>query len=92
MSHRRRCTFTVNSRAIVGPLLFPRGGYLLYIPPRSGITCNRAAVLFTRFLAQPGGRLPFPWRLKNQTATFFKAQNPLRSAFRVEPIGGAGPA
>jgi hypothetical protein len=85
-------TFTVNANAMVGPLLFPRGGYLLYIPPRSGITCNRASVLFTRFLGQPGGRLPYPWRLKNQTATFFKAQNPTRSAFRVEPVGGAGPA
>jgi hypothetical protein len=85
-------SFTVNAKAIVGPLLFSRGGYLLYVPPGSGITCNRASVLFTRFLAQPGGRLPFPWRLKNQTATFFKAQNPVRSAFRVEPIGGAGPA
>ncbi len=84
-------TFTVNAKAIVGPLLFPRGGYLLYIPPGSGITCNRASVLFTRFLGQPGGRLSFPWRLKNQTATFYKAQNPVRSAFRVEPIGGAGP-
>ncbi|HVY97705.1 MAG TPA: hypothetical protein VHA54_12160 [Solirubrobacterales bacterium] len=85
-------TFTVNAKAMVGPLLFPRGGYLLYLPPGSGITCNRASVLFTRFLAQPGGILPFPWRLKNQTATFFKAQNPVRSAFRVEPIAGAGPA
>jgi hypothetical protein len=83
--------FTVNAKAMVGPLLFPRGGYLLYIPPRSAISCNRASVLFTRFLAQPGGRLPFPWRLKNQIATFYKAENPLRSAFRIEPLGGAGP-
>ena len=85
-------SFTVNANAMVGPLLFPKGGYLLYIPPGSGITCNRASVLFTRFLAQPQGRLPFPWRLKNQTATFFKSENPTRSAFRVEPIAGAGRA
>lgn len=84
--------FTVNANAMVGPLLFPKGSYLLYVPPGSGITCNRASVLFTRFLGQPGGRLPFPWRLKNQTATFFKPENPVRSAFRVEPIGGTGPA
>jgi hypothetical protein len=85
-------TFTVNARATVGPLVFPRGSYLLYQPPGTGISCNRASVLFTRFLAQPGGRLPFPWRLKNQTATFFKPENPTRSAFRVEPLAGAGPA
>lgn len=84
--------FTVNSNVVIAPLSFPKGQYLLYIPPRSGISCNRASVLFTRFLGSPGGRLPFPWRLKNQTATFFKPEHPTRSAFRVEPFAGAGPA
>jgi hypothetical protein len=81
-------SFTVNASARVGPLLFPKGPYLLYIPARSGISCNRASVLFTRFISAPGGRLPSPWRLKNQTATFFKPENPTRSAFRVEPLAG----
>jgi hypothetical protein len=85
-------TFTVNAGTVVGPLSFPRGQYLLYIPARSLISCHRASVLFTRFLAQPGGTLPFPWRLLNQTATFFKPAHPLRSAFRVEPLAGSGPA
>lgn len=86
-----RNAFTVNNGAMVGPLSFPRGQYLLYIPARSLISCRRASVLFSRFLAQPGGRLPFPWRLMNQTATFFKPEHPLRSAFRVEPMRGSGP-
>jgi hypothetical protein len=85
-------SFTVNSNATVGPLSFPKGKYLLYLPPRSGLGCNRASILFTRFLGTPGGRLPAPWQLKNQTATFFKPENPTRSAFRVEPFAGAGPA
>jgi hypothetical protein len=80
--------FTVNAGAKVGPLFFPKGKYLLYQPAGTGITCNRAAVLFNRFLGQPGGTLPFPWRLKNQTATFYKPENPARSSFRVEPYGG----
>jgi hypothetical protein len=84
-------TFTVNSNAPVGPLTFAKGSYLLYIPPRSGISCNRASVLFTRFLGA-GGRLPTPWRVQRQTATFFKPEHPVRSAFRVEPLLGAGPA
>ena len=84
-------TFTVNSNATVGPLTFPKGPYLLYIPPRSGINCNRASVLFTRFLGA-GGPMPFPWRVQTQTATFFKPAHPVRSAFRVEPLLGAGPA
>lgn len=92
-----RGTFTVNSNAVVGPLTFRRGSYLLYIPPGSGISCNRASVLFTRFLGFGSGQLPFPWRLRNQTATFFKPEHPVRSSFRVEPAtgsagAGAGPA
>lgn len=80
-----RGSFTVNSSATIGPLAFPKGSYVLYIPLRWGISCNRASLLFTRFLGAPGGRLPFPWRLKNQTATFYKPEHPTRSAFRVEP-------
>jgi hypothetical protein len=81
-------SYTVNAGSQVGPLLFPKGQYLLYIPAKSAITCRRASVLFTRFLAQPNGTLPFPWRLKNQTATFYKQEHPVRSAFRVEPLNG----
>lgn len=85
-------TFIVNSNVMIGPVLFPRGPFLIYIPGGSGVTCNRASLLFTQFLGQPEGRLPFPWRLKNQTGTFFKPENPARSAFRVEALAGAGPA
>lgn len=81
-------TFTVNAGADVGPLFFAKGGYLLYIPAKSGISCRRASVLFTRFLASPGGALPSPWQVKTQTATFYKPAHPLRSAFRVEPEDG----
>ena len=50
---------------------------------------NRAAVLFTKFLGA-GGKLPSPWKLTNQTATFYKPSNPTRSAFRIEPLDGSG--
>ncbi|HEV2790809.1 MAG TPA: hypothetical protein VGV69_05880 [Solirubrobacterales bacterium] len=85
----RLCTdsYTVNAGSEVGPLFFAKGRYALYIPAKSGITCRRASVLFTRFLAQPEGQLPFPWRVKTQTATFYKPEHPLRSAFRVEAAG-----
>jgi hypothetical protein len=81
-------TFTVNAGSDVGPLYFAQGQYLLYIPARSAISCRRSSVLFTRFLAAPGGMLPDPWQVKPQTATFFKPAHPLRSAFRVEPASG----
>jgi hypothetical protein len=85
-------SFSVNATTVAGTLRFTKGRFLLYVPARSLINCRRASVLFTRFLSQPGGRLPFPWRLQNQTATFFKPAHPLRSAFRVEPLSGAGPS
>jgi hypothetical protein len=81
-------TFTVNAGSDVGPLFFAKGEYLVYIPAKSAITCRRASVLFTRFLAAPGGTLPFPWRVTTQTATFYKSAHPLRSAFRIEPEDG----
>jgi len=76
--------YTVNAGRTVGPLYFARGTYRIYLPTGSGITCRRAAVLFTRFLSQRGGRLPFPWQVRVQTGTFYKPENPVRSAFRVE--------
>ena len=81
-------SFTVNAGSNVGPLFFAKGQYLVYIPTRSAITCRRASVLFTRFLSAPGGTLPPPWRVKTQTATFYKPARPLRSGFRVEPANG----
>jgi hypothetical protein len=82
-------TFTVNSSSRVGPLLFRKGGYLLYLPPLSALSCNRASVLFTRFLGA-GGMLPSPWKVTARTATFYKPAHPQRSAFRVEPLAGVG--
>ncbi len=80
--------FTVNVEKTIGPLFFSKGQYLIYQPPGTGITCRRASLLFTRFLGTPGTQLPSPWRMRSQTATFFRPQNPTRSAFRVEPADG----
>ena len=66
---------------------FDEGNYLIYLPTGSGITCRRASVLFTRFLGQPGGRLPFPWHVRNQTATFFSPNAP-----SARPSGSSRPA
>jgi hypothetical protein len=82
-------TFTVNSTTVISPLRFTKGAFLIYLPKGSGITCNRASVLFTKFLGA-GGTLPQPWKLLNQTATFYKPSNPTRSAFRIEPLSGSG--
>jgi hypothetical protein len=85
-------TFTVINTTRVASLSFAKGKYLLYLPAGSEIGCRRASTLFTRFLGSPGGMLPAPWQVKAQIATFFKPAHPTRSAFRVEPLAGAGPA
>ena len=81
-------TFTVNSTTVVGPLRFTKGAFLIYLPQGSGLACSQASRLFTKFLGS-GGKLPSPWKLTNQTATFYKPSNPTRSAFRIESPNGS---
>jgi hypothetical protein len=82
-------TFTVNSTTQVETLRFTKGAFLIYLPQGTAITCGQASALFQRFLGA-GGKLPSPWKLTNQTATFYKPSNPTRSAFRIEPLSGSG--
>lgn len=81
-------TFTVNSTTTIETLRFTKGAFLIYLPRGSAIRCNQASILFTRFLGA-GGPLPSPWKLTNQTATFYKPSNPTRSAFRIESPNGS---
>jgi hypothetical protein len=84
-----RNPFTVNHTTTIRPLRFTKGQFLIYLPPGSRINCEQAVVLFQRFLgASPN--LPSPWKLDKQTATFYKPASPSRSAFRIEPLSGAG--
>ena len=72
-------TFTVNSTTQIETLRFTKGAFLIYLPQGSGLACSQASRLFTKFLGS-GGKLPSPWKLTNQTATFYKPSNPTRSA------------
>jgi hypothetical protein len=81
-------TFTVNSTTTIETLRFTKGAFLVYLPQGSGISCGQASALFQRFLGA-GGKLPPPWKLTNQTATFYKPANPTRSAFRIESPKGS---
>lgn len=84
-----RNPFTVNHTTVIRPLRFTKGQFLIYLPEGSTINCEQAVVLFQRFLgASPN--LPSPWKLTSQTATFYKPASPTRSAFRIEPLSGAG--
>jgi hypothetical protein len=81
-------TYTVNSTTTIETLRFTKGAFLIYLPRGSAINCNQASILFTRFLGA-GGKLPPPWKLLNQTATFYKPANPTRTAFRIESPNGS---
>ncbi len=52
--------FTVNAGPASAPCSSPRASTSSTSRPASGITCRRGSVLFTRFLAAPGGTLPSP--------------------------------
>ncbi len=82
-----RCpgTFQVLHDDSIGPLKFPRGSYLLYIPPQSQVACAKASKLFSKFLGRPDGNLPDRWRIKGQTALFYRHDSPRRYRFRVDP-------
>jgi hypothetical protein len=84
-----RNPFTVNHSTVISPLRFTKGKFLIYLPAGSTITCEGAVVLFQRFLGASPNLTP-PWKLMTQTATFYKPASPTRSAFRIEPLAGAG--
>lgn len=84
-----RNPFTVNHTTTLRPLRFTKGQFLIYLPAGSTITCEGAVALFQRFLGN-SPNVPAPWKLDNQTATFYKPASPTRSAFRIESFAGAG--
>ena len=84
-----RNPFTVNHTTTLRPLRFTKGQFLIYLPAGSTITCEGAVSLFQRFLGN-SPNVPSPWKLTSQTATFYKPASPTRSAFRIEPLAGAG--
>jgi hypothetical protein len=84
-----RNPFTVNHTTTLRPLRFTKGQFLIYLPAGSTITCEGAVKLFASFLSN-SPNVPSPWKLTTQTATFYKPASPTRSAFRIEPLSGAG--
>ncbi len=69
----------------VGRLRIPAGRYEIFLLQRSGLSCSRASRLLTRFLASPSGRLPAPWVLQPQTASFRRGARGI--GFRLDPAG-----
>lgn len=82
-------TFRVLNNDRIGALRLPKGPYLITLLPGSGLSCPVASDLFASFLRHPNGRLPQPWRLDAQTATFTRGKNS-NVGFLVEPARNRG--
>ncbi len=78
-------SFRVLNDDHIGALRVPAGRYNLVLLQRRGLTCAQASRLFTRFLDSVSGRLPAPWRVRPQTASFLRTTNGV--GFRLEPFG-----
>ncbi len=82
---RCRATFRVLHSDRIGKLRLPRGPYLVTLLRGPGLTCQGASRMFTQFLQDTDGRLPRPWVLNVQTATFTKGRRST-TGFRVKPV------
>ena len=72
--------FTVGHDDRIGGLRVPQGDYRI---TRLGSSCAAGTRLLAQFLQRPDGRLPSPWKLSVQSATFTGAGN---SGFRIKPV------
>ncbi|HEX2411218.1 MAG TPA: hypothetical protein VHJ39_08630 [Solirubrobacteraceae bacterium] len=82
----RRCpgTFRVLHDDHIGALELPAGRYRVTLRPSKRPKCARASRLLTRFLEDPSGSLPQPWRVRASTGTFLGGNG---AGFRVKPVG-----
>lgn len=78
-----RCagTFRVLHDDTIGKLSLPKGRYVITIGKSGKPTCSQASRLLAKFLDDPDGNLPSPWKLKAGTGTF----NAPGQSFRIKP-------
>jgi hypothetical protein len=62
-----------------------KGDYWIVLLQRRGLSCSQASALLARFLADVSGKLPLPWLLEAQTATFLRSAS--GPGFRIKPAG-----
>ncbi|MDQ3809985.1 MAG: hypothetical protein M3336_06815, partial [Chloroflexota bacterium] len=82
-------TFRVLHNDRIGVLRLPAGPYIITILRGGGLSCSRAATLFSSFLLRPGGSLPRPWVLNAAYARFTQGRTS-SVGFQVERAGGSG--
>jgi hypothetical protein len=86
-------TFEVLHDDTVGALYLPKGHYTVTLLNADALTCAQASDLFRQFLEDWDGRLPRPWVVNAQTATFSRGAGGsvgFRVAAATTPSGGGG--
>ncbi len=86
-----RCpgVFEVLHNDRIGTFAVPAGNYTVTLLSVGPLSCEQATRRFAAFLQDFDGRLPAPWRLHRQTATFQRGPT---TGFRIEPAVGPVPS
>jgi hypothetical protein len=81
----RQCagTFRVLHDDHIGALQLPAGRYRVTVRPSGRPSCSLASRDLARFLADPNGGLPQPWRVNAATGTFTGRTG---VGFRIKPV------
>jgi hypothetical protein len=84
-------TFAVLHDDRIGQLELPAGNYAITVVDPARLSCAHAADLFRQFLEDFDGRLPRPWTLDAESATFSRdATTGFAVAPATTPSGGGG--
>ncbi len=82
-------TFDVLHSDHVGSLDIPAGKYILTLTGVGRMSCDQAASNLAKFLQDYNGRLPKPWFVDDETATFLNGT--INDGFTLEPLVGDAP-
>jgi hypothetical protein len=77
-------TFRVLHNDRVGALALPKGRYRITLQKSGRPSCAQASRDLARFLDDPSGKLPAPWRVNAANGTFTTASG---AGFRIKPVG-----
>jgi hypothetical protein len=82
-------TFEVLHDDTVGALYLPKGNYTVTLLDPAALSCAEASDLFRQFLEDFDGRLPRPWVVNPQAASFTRGAGGA-VGFSVAPASGGG--
>ncbi len=82
-------TFELSHDDHIGSLDIPAGKYILTLVGVGRMTCDQAATSLAKFLQDYDGKLPKPWFVDDETATFLKGT--INNGFTLEPLVGSPP-